>query len=133
MLAFLGINAWTDLKKRQVSLVLVGIFAAASLLWNLRNGEISWEYLIPVGIGGFLLAVSFLTKGALGMGDGWLMAALGLGLNTGEFLAALFVGMLCCALWAVVLMTVFRRGKHTEIPFVPFLLLGYVGGVLLWK
>lgn len=114
-------------------MVVIGIFAAAALLWNICAGVLSWERFISVGIGGFFLAVSLLTKGALGLGDGWLLMALGIGLDIGEFLTVLFVGMLGCALWAVVLMIVFRRGRNAEIPFVPFLLLGYVGGVLLWK
>lgn len=133
VLAFLGVNTWTDLRKKQVSLAAVALFAVTAVVWRLYIGGISRSVFVSVGIGCFFLLVSFMTKGALGMGDGWLLTALGLGLEIGEFLTVLFVGLLCCALWALVLMAVFRKGRNAEIPFVPFLLLGYIGGVLLWK
>ena len=35
VLVFLGISTWTDLRKRQVSLIITGLFAAAGLGWRL--------------------------------------------------------------------------------------------------
>ena len=90
-------------------------------------------FFIPVAISAFFLAVSVITKGALGMGDGWLMMALGTALETEEFLIMLLIGLGCSAVWAGILLVVLHRGRNAEIPFVPFLLLGYIGGVLLWK
>lgn len=133
VLTFLGVNAWMDLKKKQVSLAVIGIFSAAGLIWAICTGKISWQFFIPAVIGTFFLLISIMTKGALGMGDGWIMMALGTVLNVEEFLLMLFAGMLCCAVWAGILLIVFRKGKNTEIPFVPFLLLGYIGGVLVWR
>lgn len=133
VLVFLGFNAWTDLRKKQISLVTVAVFSVVMLVRAFCTGGISWELLLPVGIGCFFLAVSIVTKGAVGMGDGWLIMALGLALEMEEFVTALLVGLLCCAAWAGILMSVFQRGRNTEIPFVPFLLVGYIGGVLVWR
>ena len=38
VLVFLGISTWTDLRKRQVSLIITGLFAAAGLGWMLYQG-----------------------------------------------------------------------------------------------
>lgn len=133
VLTLLGLNTWTDLRKKEVSLIALGIFSAAALVWAFYTGKVSWQFFIPAGIGSFFLVISILTKGAVGMGDGWLMIALGTALEIREFLMMLFVGMICCAVWAGVLLVVFRKGRNAEIPFVPFLLLGYIGGVLLWR
>lgn len=69
--------------------------------------------------------------GEIGMGDGVLLAALGTVLDVEEFLTMLLLGLLGSSIWALVLLAVFRKGRKTEIPFVPFLLLGYLGGILL--
>lgn len=133
VLAFLGWNTWTDIRKKQVSLLAVGIFAVAGIVAAVLQRKLSWQYFLPVGIGCFFVAISLLTKGAVGMGDGWLLMALGTVLDTEEFVTGLLVGMLCCGIWSGVLLFIFRKGKNTEIPFVPFLMIGYMGGLLLWR
>lgn len=133
VLTFLGFNTWSDLKKKEVSLAAVGIFTIISLGWAFYAGKITWQYFLPPGIGSFFLLISIITKGAMGMGDGWLMIALGMALDIREFLTMLSVGLLGCAAWSGLLLTVFRKEKNTEVPFVPFLLLGYVGGMLLCR
>lgn len=133
VLGFLGFNAWTDVRRKEISLAAAAFFAAVAVGWTVYSGEISWEFFVPVGISGFFLMLSLLTKGAMGMGDGWLMLALGTALNLEEFLTMLTIGMIGSAVWAGILLVVFHKGRKAEIPFVPFLLLGYIGGVLLWK
>ena len=40
-------------------------------------------------------------------------------------------GMLIAAGYAGVLLVICKKGRKTEIPLVPFLLFGYLGGLLL--
>lgn len=133
VLVFLGWNTWTDIRKKQVSLHAVWIFALAGIIAAAAQKDISWQYFLPVGVGCFFVAVSLVTRGAVGMGDGWLLMALGTVLKTEEFVGALLMGMLCCGVWSGILLFVFRKGRNTEIPFVPFLMLGYIGELLLWR
>lgn len=133
VLVFLGWNTWTDIRKKQVSLLTVWIFALAGIITAVLQKDISWQYFFPVGIGFCCVAVSLVTRGAVGMGDGWLLMALGTVLNTEEFVGALLMGMFCCGMWSGILLFVFRKGRNTEIPFVPFLMMGYIGGLLLWR
>lgn len=130
ILALLGINTWTDVKKREVSLVSVAGFGIIGLAWGLWKDAFTWQYLLSGGLCTCFLGLSVLTKGAVGMGDCLLLLALGVLLEPEEFLAVVFLGMLCCAVWAAVILAVFRKGRNTEIPFVPFLLLGYMGNLL---
>lgn len=132
VLVFLGINSWIDLRKKQVSLVTAVIFAATGVVLSWSQDSISLGMLVSLGIGGFFLGVSVLTQGAIGMGDGWLLLALALMLDLQEYLSVLLCGLMICALWGIVMLVMFRRSGKSEIPFVPFLFLGYVGGVLLW-
>ena len=133
VLSFLAWNTWTDIRRKQISLSVTAFFGAAGLVMAVYRGQISWEVLISFAIGGIFLALGILTGGAVGMGDGWILLALGTVLTLKEYLTVLLTGMFCCAGWAVFLLMFRRSGKETEIPFVPFLFLGYLGGVWIWR
>ena len=65
------------------------------------------------------------------MGDAWVLLDLGIVLETGEFLITVCLGVLLSGGCAMILLALKKAGRRTEIPFVPFLLAGYVGGLLL--
>lgn len=131
-LVFLGINAWLDLKRKEISLVTVGIFAALGgicLFWN--NG--SWiQTGISLGIGMLFLLFSLITGGGIGLGDAWILLALGLVLSLEEFLSMVSIGIMLAGEWALFSLVVLKKSRYREIPFVPFLLAGYIGGLTLW-
>lgn len=131
-LIFLVVNAWLDMRKKEISLLTVVIFAAAGAVWYIESGRSLMEVLVPLGTGLVFFTLSLLTSGSVGLGDVWILLVLGLILETGEFLETLCIGMLLAGGWALILMVVRKKSRHTEIPFVPFLLAGYVGGMLLW-
>lgn len=128
---FLLDAGWRDWRRREISLTLTALFGAAGLLNSIIQGRDIKDFLIPAGIGLIFLALGILSGGALGAGDGLLLLALGLASDTGEYLGTLLGGMFLAAAWSGVLLVVFRKGRKTEIPFVPFLLFGYIGGLLL--
>lgn len=131
ILVFLGVNSWTDIRKRQVSLLFIGILAGYGMLRMVCSHGSALDLLLCAGTGLIFVGISILTDGSLGMGDGWLIMALGTVMCPEEFFTMLFVGMLGSAVWAGIILTVFRRKVHAGIPFVPFLLAGYLGGILL--
>lgn len=125
-------NAWQDCRKREIVPVSLCIFLLGGILVN-----IIYAYQTPVNIaGGLLIGVgmlllSQLSRGAVGKGDGYLLCVAGLYLGMGETLALLLGGLLLCAVWALLLLVLKRAGKNTEIPFIPFLLLAYLGELAL--
>lgn len=133
ILIFLGINSWRDIRKREVSLVFTGILATAGIIWRLSGKGISLEILPVAGVGLLLTGISVITRGALGMGDSLMLLALGTAMRAEEFFLMLVGAVFTSAICAGILLTVLKKNRHTEIPFVPFLLLGYLGGVILWK
>ena len=40
------------------------------------------------------------------------------------------MGLFCCCFWGIVVLFLSGKGKKTEMPFVPFLMLGYIGGLI---
>lgn len=128
---FLGFNSWKDIKERKISLWTVALAAMVGL------GNLMWQdkfqiwVLAAAGIGIGLLAVSIATGGAFGMGDCWAIAVLGLLLEPAEFFVTICTGLFLAAFWAGILLAVLKKNKKTEFPFVPFLFLGYLGGLCL--
>ena len=100
-------------------------------VWTIYSRRNVPEVLMCVGTGFLFVLISILTEGAVGMGDGWLLMALGTVLYPEEFFSTLFMGMICSAVWSGIMMMGFCRKGSTEIPFVPFLLAGYLGGFLI--
>lgn len=120
-----------DYKKRSVSLLkimlMVFIGIAGILIFDC--------YTIPMGILGLLpglsiIGISYVSRGKIGLGDGLVLCALGffVGINhvfimliSALFIAAFFsAGMLLCK----------RFAWKSEMPFIPFILMGYIGAVL---
>ena len=125
LLSLLG-NALLDLKERRISLVvalLPGLagFLARALCGQLTWTEIAWGLLPALAAGMLLLA----SRGGVGAGDVWVLLGLGFCLERGVLLETLTAGLLFSALWAGILLMAGRRGSDT-LPFVPFLLAGYL-------
>ena len=77
VLVFLGLNSWMDIKRREISLVLATMLAATGMIWTVYRGTVSIERLLPIMTGVSFLGISVITRGAMGMGDGWILLALG--------------------------------------------------------
>lgn len=128
---FLGYSAWTDWKKHEISLPLTGIYASVGLIYSFMSGREIQDILIPIVTGAVFLAASVITRGDLGMGDGWVLLALGCMTGTMVYLRTLGIGLFLSAVVSALLLTVFHRNRKTEIPFIPFLFLGYAGGIFI--
>ena len=126
-------NACQDLRRQEVSLPSLGVFAAAGLAANLLLGyQTEGELFGGLGVGLFVLAASAATKGAKGLGDGLVLCVTGIFLGGTENLRLLTEGLLLCAL---VLGTGLLLGKacwKQRFPFVPFLCLAQLGR-MIWK
>ena len=51
--------------------------------------------------------------------------------GTTVYLRTLGSGLFLSAVVSALLLTVFHRSRKTEIPFIPFLFLGYTGGIFI--
>ena len=130
-LLFLLFSSFLDIRKREISIPVTLLFGLAGVVYSVRTGRTMTDYLIPLGIGILILGGSVLTRGQVGLGDGWMLLALGCMLRMECYIQMACIGMLLAAAYSGVLMLVFRKNRKTEIPLVPFLLLGYVGGMII--
>lgn len=128
---FLAVNTGMDLRKKEISLSLTGIYACAGAVFSIASKRELWDMMIPLVMGFLFLLMSFISRGALGSGDGWILIALGMMIPMEDYINMVCFSMIMAAGVSILLLTVFRKKRKTEIPFVPFLFLAYVGGVLL--
>ena len=130
ILAFLGINSWKDIRTREVSLLSIGVFGIVGMVRACFLGTVSVNLVWNVCMGVAVIGLSIISKGAVGMGDGLLFLSLGTVLPFEELLSAFLLGLFCCCFWGIVVLFLSGKGKKTEMPFVPFLMLGYIGGLI---
>ncbi|MBH1941019.1 prepilin peptidase [Mobilitalea sibirica] len=90
---------------------------------------------IPERIGGVLVGVGVIviskaTKGKIGIGDGILLCVTGMGIGFWTNIELFALALLAAAIVSIGLLALKRANRKTSIPFVPFLLLGYIVTVI---
>jgi len=121
-----------DIRKKQIPLVLLVSFMASGVLINIFWPEYSVADIVMGAFVGILLyVVSCVTVGQIGDGDGILFVATGLFIGGINNFALLLWASVLCAVTAGIMLIVKRAGKKDRIPFVPFVLLAYLGQVIL--
>lgn len=126
------INGILDWRKGEVSLVSLLCFGAAGIGLNVWLGYQSLlEAAGGAGLGILLLLTAFLTGEAIGFGDGFLLCVTGIYLGFWENLNLLFLGAVLSALILGAGVLVKKVKLKDRLPFVPFLLLGFIGRLFL--
>lgn len=128
---FLAMNSWLDIRRREISLLLTMVYAGCGIICSILQGRKIQDVLIPAGIGILFLAAGLISRGAIGAGDCWILLALGALLDTEIYIRMLCIGFFLAAFWSGILLVIRRKSRKTEIPLVPFLLAGYIGGILI--
>lgn len=128
---FLAMNSWLDIRRREISLLLTVVYAGCGIIYSILQGRKIQDVLIPAGIGILFLAAGLISRGAIGAGDCWILLALGALLDTETYIRVLCIGFFLAAFWSGILLVIRRKSRKTEIPLVPFLLAGYIGGILI--
>ena len=120
---FLGACTYTDVRRREIPVLLLWVFGGAGILWLLWNHGNIW------GIAGcvpglLLLGVSCLT-GQIGKGDGWMLMIVGSFLGLAGTVQVLMIAAALCAAAGILLKLQKRQKPGEGIPFAPFLLAAY--------
>lgn len=125
-----------DIRRKEISniglLASMGMVVLLLLLDGVINGNLfSAEALLWKKIWGLLPGIcvcilSYVTRGAIGKGDGYLLCVSGLALGVEANLAILFYGLLTAGFCSAVLLALRMVKRKTKLPFVPFLCGGYL-------
>lgn len=132
-LGFLGIAAWQDKRSLSISkrfLFFTGIFAVLGRC--LVDRQATWvEWGLSVLPGMIFWGFGWLSRWQIGMGDVAVVLVMGIWLGYEKTFVIVFVGMFLCSIFCGGLVLFRKAGRKTEVPFVPFLLIGYLIGRIL--
>ena len=131
-LAFLAAAAIADVRKRSLNIIFLSIGFTVGFVLQTVSGRLSlWEMLLGAALGGAAAIISALSRQAIGYGDSFMIAACGVWLGFSECVPVILCALLLAAVCGAVMM-IFKKAKARDsLPFVPFLLAGYLI-VLAW-
>lgn len=122
LVIFLAVCCVQDLKRRAISRrwLLAGCGAAA--LVQAAAGRLSWpDFAAGVLVGAALLPVAFVTREALGYGDGLAVAVIGMFLGGAAAVEVLLTALFLAAAVSACLLALRRVRRTYALPFLPFL------------
>ncbi len=126
---YLGVLSMWDLKEKQVPVFPLlaggGILLLIAIDTCLR-GEVLWGTLLGGLVPGALLVLLALLTGKIGVADGLVMMALGAQCGLRECLQLLLYSLFSLSVFSVFLLVLRKANCSTRIPYLPFLLAGYL-------
>lgn len=132
MLGLLAYNSSRDIKTGRIPVLFNLIAGTIGLFWSLADKRESlFSLCAGIAFGGAVLLAGFFTGEAIGLGDGLLLMTTG-GFLGGKKNALLFLlALLAAGGYSGVLLFLKKAKKKTAVPFVPFLLLAYMGMIAI--
>lgn len=127
LLLFLGGAAWMDYRKKELPLFYIAGGFLLGILFRILSGADILTEILPGFLPGLAcLLLAKLTREAIGYGDALMMIAAGAFCAMPVLLFLLLGGFLTASLCSVLLLILKKRKRKETIPFMPFLLCGYV-------
>ena len=132
LLVFLGLNTISDIRTKKILIWSAWVFGVFGLIYGFISAELIFSQTIVTLLPGMLfLAVSKVTKESMGYGDGIVVLVMGVFISMQKLVSSLMLALLFAALWSIILMVFCGKKKQADFPFLPFVLLGYIGGILV--
>ena len=127
---FLIFETVEDIRKKSVSLlwiVIAGILACGFTIAT-QNVEVK-EILMGLAIGIAVMLLGYFTN-CIGVGDGAVLTVIGVLIGGKLSLGVFLIGMTLAAFISLILLLFKRVALKQEIPFVPYMLVAYLGVIL---
>jgi leader peptidase (prepilin peptidase)/N-methyltransferase len=121
-----------DLWKKEIPilpvLILGGVGAGLSIMGEQWQ---DWTVTVRFIPGLVVLFLAWLTRETIGYGDGWVLLILGCFLPLVDIVNLCMIAITIAGLVALFLILVLRKGRKAQMPFVPFLAVGYAMLILM--
>lgn len=124
--------AYVDWKTRKVPVfALIGMTVISAITMVFWTQNTIWNTLGGIAIGILFLGISKWSKEAIGYGDSWVILALGIGFGGLKLLQILFVANFLASIVSLILCLGFKHSRTYALPYIPFLTIAYLGGMIL--
>lgn len=129
-LFFQSVRDLRSLEAEPVSLAVTALTGVFYLILNCRDDGVFF-ILASFVPGGLILALSLMSRGKIGFGDGLVVLTLGFFVSMEKLTAAVIISAFLSFLSAIILMALRKKDKEDSLPFLPFMLAGYLATVFL--
>lgn len=129
----LCIQTFWDLRYKEIPSIVSAVGGLLGLcMWH-RTDKNGIDILLPLLPGILCLFCGWISREAVGYGDGILLCVLGIYYTLEELVV---IGMIAIGLaggYGLILLVLFHKNGRYEIPFVPFLLLGWAMRIVFFN
>ena len=123
----LGWAALEDLRTGKVRVIIIASLFVSGLGLRLLDGHAKiLDLLLGSCLGLGLVLISLLSRQAIGIGDGLMFIASGASLGLTDNLWLLLISLTLSSAASIIFMITLKYKGKTKIPFIPFMLTGYI-------
>ena len=127
LICFYGLATWDDLRSKKVRVIEIIIFGIVGLIIDFSIRPFSFLSILGgVMVGLMVYLFSVLTKEKIGKGDAFVVMVTGLYLGFQNTLLLVWLSTILAAVIGSIIIRKNNVNTDFEIPFVPFLLMGYL-------
>lgn len=115
-----------DIRKKEIGSLPLLIMGGVGILLSLLSGEwTNWTVVFRFVPGCVILLLAWITRESIGYGDGLAILCLGCFLSGVQIVNICMIAITFAGVAALFLLLVRRRSRKTQIPFIPFLIIGF--------
>ena len=118
-----------DVRSRRLFLPWIAVMGAAGFVCGILQESFGFFDLVSALIPGVVLTALALISDGIGIGDGAMAAGIGLILGMQDAVRVLVWGSFLSAAAAVICMVFGKKNRKYRLPFTPFLLAAFLGGL----
>ena len=131
MISMLAIQSVWDWRYRQIPIAVTLAGGVMGLLLSMMRERSLMDLCMGMVPGLVCLGLGWITREAIGYGDGFLLCAMGLYKSLEDIVGIIVLASSLAGILGMVLIILCKKKGKDQIPFVPFLLVGAVVYMML--
>ncbi len=119
-----------DVLKKTISKFSIAVIIIAGIGYMVETGVCFVMSAGGLVMGLILVGISLTTKQAFGMADAVILLILGISMGLGNSISVLMIALFIVCGYSGIMLLLKKVNKKSQVPFLPFLFIGYIASVL---